>query len=247
MKLTSSISLATALVAAGLLGGCYTGDPYDHYHRGPYGHRGTYEDSDHQSHPLRGTVERVNRRDRTITVEPEGGGGREMVLSYDEDTVVENEGQSYRPEDLEHGDVIAADIEQTDDGFSVQQIQVLGDAGGDERGGRDGRYGQDDRDDRGMRERDDREGDGRHEASLSGTVRSTDPSRQTVEISTRSGRHDVVVVSYDDQTVVEFQGRNYAPENLDPGDAVEVELRDSGNGRMVADRIVVVRSVQATR
>ena len=56
----------------------------------------------------------------------------------------------------------------------------------------------------------------------------------------RSGRSDVIVVHYDAQTVVEFEGKRYTPDNLERGDEVEVEVRDS-NGRLMAEEILVVR------
>jgi hypothetical protein len=53
----------------------------------------------------------------------------------------------------------------------------------------------------------------------------------------------VVVVHYDSSTIVEFEGRRYQPENLERGDEVEVELRDSG-GRLLAEEILVVAENQ---
>jgi hypothetical protein len=49
-------------------------------------------------------------------------------------------------------------------------------------------------------------------------------------------------IYYDSQTVVEFQGRTYRPEDLERGD--EISVRGSNrDGRFVADRITVVRDV----
>lgn len=50
-------------------------------------------------------------------------------------------------------------------------------------------------------------------------------------------------VYYDSQTVVEFQGRTYRPEDLERGD--EILVRGSNrDGRFIADRITVVRNVR---
>jgi hypothetical protein len=54
------------------------------------------------------------------------------------------------------------------------------------------------------------------------------------------------MVHYDAQTVVEFQGRRYQPENLEQGDVVEVSVRDSG-GQLMAEQITVVRESQSGR
>jgi hypothetical protein len=49
-------------------------------------------------------------------------------------------------------------------------------------------------------------------------------------------------IYYDSQTVVEFQGRTYRPEDLERGD--EISVRGSNrDGRFVADRITVLRDV----
>lgn len=50
-------------------------------------------------------------------------------------------------------------------------------------------------------------------------------------------------IYYDSQTVVEFQGRRYRPEDLERGD--EIAVRGSNrDGRFIADRITVVRNVR---
>ena len=45
-------------------------------------------------------------------------------------------------------------------------------------------------------------------------------------------------------TVVEFEGRRYEPANLERGDAVEVQIRDSG-GQLLAERILVTGQDQS--
>ncbi len=49
-------------------------------------------------------------------------------------------------------------------------------------------------------------------------------------------------IYYDANTVVEFQNRQYRPEDLERGDEISVQGTNE-NGRFVADRITVLRDV----
>jgi hypothetical protein len=255
MKITRATSFLTALCVAALLTGCGstgvgdilgggrdTGSTTSDRSNDPYDDRyGTVGD-------LRGTVERVDTRDRVIVVNSEGntrynlrnGNGDEVVLYYDDRTTVEFQGQTYRPEDLERGDRIAADVQQSGSRLLAQQIDVLYDATGGT-SSNSGTYGTYD-DDIGTQ----------NDQEVRGIVRSIDTRDRTVEIEERSsfgsstGRGDIVTVYYDAGTTVEFEGRNYKPENLEQGDMVEVELRRVG-GRLMAQEILVVGDSRSTR
>jgi hypothetical protein len=221
MRRTLSISFLTALVtAAALLAGCGSSGIGDVL--------GGPRDPDRIAGDVRGTVESVDTRNRLIVVDSEasatylrGGEDDEVVLHYDDSTRVDYQGRTYRPEDLERGDRIVADVEQTSgDRLYAQDIQVLYDVSG----GTGGSLGDD----------------------LRGVVRYVDTRDRMLEIVPSSydsrfstGRSDVVVVYYDSQTVVEYQGRRYAPENLERGDEIEVDVRDSG-GQLIAEQIVVI-------
>jgi cold shock CspA family protein len=251
MKTLSSIILVPALAAA-LLTGCDASLGYRHVHYDP-----NAQPPDDNGGPvppdarpdtrsdtggrhvreIRGTVVRVDPRDQSILLSPADsdnrddrdgreapGRDRDLVLHYNDDTRVEYEGQAYGPENLEPGDQIDAVVERGSEGLVTEAIRVLSDV----RGGPEREDQREDRDD--------------HPATdLEGVVRSNDTSRHTVEIERagRGERSEVVVVHYDDDTQVEFQGRSYGPENLERGDAVEIELRDDSR-RPVAERIVVV-------
>lgn len=260
---------ATALLTAGcgssglggiLGGGSSNPGPYDNG-SSDNGRYGQSLDS------VRGTIERVNTTERYIVVDGEGtsyrndlrngGDGDELVLYYDERTVVEHQGRTYRPQDLENGDRIVADVEQSGNRLIVEEIEVLYDVTSGTTGGTTGGYGStggyDDRDDR---------DDGFRDSEVRGTVRAIDTRDRTLEIerSRASSNNfstgtsgdpgyrmgDVVEVHYDAQTVVEFQGRRYAVENLERGDLVEVEIRDQG-GRLHAEEILVLADSQAGR
>jgi hypothetical protein len=247
MRIIRSTSFLTALVAAVLLAGCGSSGVGDILGGGRDTSSNDRYDP-YQTNDVRGTVERVDTLDRFIVVDVEGtgyrsdlnnGGDDEVTLYYDDRTRVEFEGQTYRPQDLERGDRIQADVEQSGNRLFVQDIEVLYDATG---GTSNDRYSQDDRyrdDDLASQE-------------LRGTVRYLNTRDRTLEIQPSqsnfsTGRtDDIVVVHYDSGTTVEFEGRRYQPENLERGDVVEIELSKSG-GRLMAEEILVVGESSLSR
>ncbi len=235
MKKTLSISYLTMLVvAAAVLAGCGSSGIGDVL--------GGSRDSGRLTSDVRGTVDSVDTRNRLIVVDLEGstlnlrgGDDDEIVLYYDSGTTVDYQGQSYRPEDLERGDRIVADVDETGDRLFARDVRVLYDVSG------------------GIGDSGD-VGDNPGIDDLRGVVRYVDTRARTLEIepsrygsrygsSFDTGRNDVVMVRYDSQTVVEYQGQRYAPENLERGDEVEIEARDSG-GQLLAEQIVVVGESQ---
>lgn len=245
MKFFSPITLIPVVAAAALLAGCDSWVGYRHVHYDP-SNQPPADSGEHAPPPpsrgdargdadggrhvreVRGTVESVDPGEQAILIRPGDGGGsddRDLVIHYDENTRVEYDGRSFGPESLERGDQISAAVERGPEGLLAQGIQVLHDVRGD----------QGDQSERG-----DRGGDrGEPEAQeLRGVVRSNDSHKQTLEIES-AGSGKVIVVGYDDDTDVVFQGRHYGPENLEKGDAVEIEIREE-DGQPVADRILVV-------
>jgi hypothetical protein len=228
MTTTPASGIASCLLAALLVTGCGSigdilggsGDPY------PGG--GT------TAGDLRGTVERVDTGDRIIWVESEDDRynlrdqGDVVALYYDDRTVVEYQGRSYRPADLERGDRIAAEVDENGGRLYVDQIEVLSDISAGS-GTRDDRYA----------------------TSVRGVVREVDTADRTLTLEQAEYRQgfttgtggDVIVVSYDADTVVDYQGQRYAPGNLERGDLVEITVRDLG-GRLLAEEIEVVADVR---
>lgn len=235
MKMLRSTLFPLALVAAALLAGCGSTGMGDVLGGGRTTDRNdTY---DRLGSDVRGTIQRVSTRDRYIVVDEESGsrsnlrnGSQETYVYYDDRTTVDYQGKSFRPEDLEVGDRITAQTNRSGDRLIAENIQVLYDVSG---GGTDTYRGGTDtyRDDT-YRAND-----------LRGTVSYVDTRNRTLEVvpsrndSTYS-RSDRVLVHYDSGTIVEFEGRQYQPENLERGDAVEIQIRDSG-GQLLAQRVVV--------
>ncbi|HYU31950.1 MAG TPA: hypothetical protein VEW48_07290 [Thermoanaerobaculia bacterium] len=246
-----STSFLASLVAMTLLTGCGTmGGPY-----GPTDRNGTYDPYEQRLDNVRGTIERVDTRAQTIVVTPESGyrsnlrnGNEEVVLAYDSRTTVEFQGRTFRPEDLEPGDRILAEVTPSSRSYDrplVGEIQVLydvssgaGDNGGYNNGGyNNGGY------------------NNRYSTNLRGIVRYVDTNNRAIQVDTSSrgfsngqsgsGQSGVVTVYYDSGTTVEFQGRRYQPENLERGDEVEIDTRDASGGRLMADQITVVNDARS--
>ena len=260
MRITPTNSFLAALLATAVLTGCGSSGIGDVL-GGPSGSNGRYDPNNQGANDVQGTVRSVDTRSRLIYVDSEdsrynlrnGNDSRELVLYYDDRTTVEHDGRTYRPEDLERGDRIQADVAQSGDRLVAQQIEVVydvssGSGSNGTLGGRDGQY--------------DRDND--RVSDLRGTVRYLDTRNRTVELETSSrygsgfapdgsnsgrsttGQSNRVMVHYDAQTIVEFQGRRYQPENLEQGDVVEVSVRDSG-GQLLAEQITVVGENQSGR
>jgi hypothetical protein len=249
MRILRWTGLTIALAAAAVVTGCGV-EVYDSPGSpGRYHGRGRYED---RNGDVQGTVLRVSRRDHVIVLGAGNDGDRddrghrgEIVLFYDDDTTVEYEGRDYRPEDLERGDRIQATVDSRGDRRIAEDIQVIYDVSNGRGGAAPERPDRLDRPDP-----DDSSGQGEPRvADLRGTVRSVDASGRSLEIepaddesqdSDEGGPSSVVVVRFDARTTVQFQGRSYRPENLEKGDVVEIRLRPSRNGRLVADQILVI-------
>lgn len=253
MKSTPLTSAFSAICLATLLTGCGSSGIGDILGGGRDTGRQTDPYRDNVT-DVRGTVERVDTRNRMIVVDGESyrndlrnnGSGDEIVLYYDDRTTVEYQGQSFQPQDLEPGDRVEVNVAQSGDRLFAEQIAVLYDVTsgtGSSTGSSTSGTWDDDRDDLGTSE-------------VRGAVVAISTSNRTVDIERRStygsnnfstrstgsstGRlGEVVTVHYDSNTVVEYQGRRYSPENLERGDMVEVEVSRL-NGRLVAEEILVV-------
>lgn len=236
MKL-QRISFLAALVAALVLTGCGSSGIGDILGGGTSSGGGTRTSDPYNQNVdnVRGTIERVNTTEQYIVVDREettsnlrNGGDDEVVLYYDERTTVEHQGKTYKPADLEAGDRILADVNQSGNRLLAEEIQVLYDVTSNSS---DDQYGNDDR------------YNDTRTTELRGTVRYVDTRDQTLELEPSTGRTGTVVVHYDSSTTVEFEGRQYKPENLERGDRVEIEVREL-NGRMIAQEILVVGEAQ---
>lgn len=174
-----------------------------------------------------GTVQYVDTSRRTIEINRAGYSGVTTV-AYDVNTPVDYDGRTFRPADLERGDEIEIRLRNISGGQPVaERISVIRAAGATT---------------------------GTAARTLRGTVAYVDASRRTLELSQTSwisrfstggaGTIGTTVLSWDDNTRVEYQGQFYPPTNLERGDVVDVTVTQTGSTYR-ADRITVVRDVNA--
>ena len=188
---------------------------------------------------LRGRVDYVDTANRFVVLTNvsgygnmlSAGSGQTLRVYYDNQTPVEYQGRSYQPTDLERGDEIAVQFDQSGNNVVARSMTVLYDSrsagsnypGGNTGGNTGGNYP-----------------GGSYDTTVRGTVRYVDTSRRTIEID-RGGYGGVQTVEFDNSTYVTSDGRNYRLQDLRRGDEVDIRVRDIGNGRLIATDINVVR------
>ena len=168
------------------------------------------------------TVRWVDANNRTVELEPRAGGSA-VIVSYDSGTRVEYQGRSHRPEDLERGDEVRVRTRTSSGRIMADEIVVTRDTTGT--------------------------ATAPAASKLRGTVRSIDTAGRTIELEGVSWAQGfdtgadagTTVVTYDANTIVEYQGQRYGVSNLERGDLVDVEVSSGGN-RPLARRITVARS-----
>jgi hypothetical protein len=186
---------------------------------------------------VRGTVDRVDTRERIIVLRDAMTGTRSLrgtdtgtmvQLRYDDRTTVTFQGRSYRPEDLEPGDRIEARVDDSSRTMLATRIEVTHDVRtGTGTGTGTGTIGG-------------------SSTIVRGEVRAVDTRNRIIDLDRTDGaRRELVRIEYDSATTVDLRGRQYRPEALERGDSVDVRVRAIGN-RLIADEIVVVQSVSGT-
>lgn len=185
------------------------------------------------SNTIRGTVDSVDLNGRSILLTntngygsmlSSGGNGNTVRVYFDNQTSIEYQGRTYRPEDLERGDQIDVRVSQSGNRLIADAVNVVYNANNSTTSypGNSGTYN----------------------AGVTGTVTNVDTSRRTITVDTGYGR--TTVVDYDTYTPVSYGGRSYNVADLERGDQIDIRTRDLGNGRFVADSITVTRSIGDT-
>lgn len=220
-KLLAPLLAALALSACGSLGGILGGPGSN-----------TPSDSGQTNSTradLRGTVVDVDTAARRITLDADSSESRtnlrpqrgEHTVYYDERTVVEFGGETYRPESLERGDEVDVRFARQANRDLAERITVVRDV----RAG--GGVGYDD-----------------DPTVVRGTVGNVYDADRRIDVDSPYDDRRSTPVYYDDRTVVIFEGREHEPENLERGDEISVTGQRRDN-RFVADRITVERDVRA--
>jgi hypothetical protein len=218
----NTASLALTAVALLLLAAC--GSMNDVLGTGP--------SDGNSASAIRGTVDSVDLNSRSILLTNasgynsmlSGGNNGSVRVYFDDRTTVEYQGKAYRPENLERGDQVDVRVSESGNRLIAEEVTVTYDAGS----GTGSSY----------------PNGGGYTSVISGTIRSVDTSRRTIEVDRGNGIY--VVLDYDTRTTVSYNGTSYNPADLDRGDQVDIRVTDTGSGRMLAQRVDVVRSAGGT-
>lgn len=85
-------------------------------------------------------------------------------------------------------------------------------------------------------------GTGQQQGQVVAEVLALDAQRQLIQVRTQDGQSGSLL--YDQNTVVVYQQRQYQVSNLERGDVVAIQVRQTGQGSAYASRIDVQQSVQ---
>ena len=186
-----------------------------------------------RAYDIHGTVDSVDTNSQSIyltnvsgyntNLAGTGGYGNTVRVYYDNRTSLSYQGRTYRPEDLERGDQVTVHVDESGNRLMAQSMDVTYDARGGMASSSPG-YGT--------------YGNG---SVLSGTVRSIDTYRRTMTLD--PGYGSTVTVDWSSSTPVYFNGRTYAPGDLEVGDQVNVRVSNGGTSRVGAQDITVTRSI----
>lgn len=184
------------------------------------------------NYEIRGTVESVDTSSRTVFLTnvsgysnmlSNGGSSGSVRVHYDENTTVGFQGQTYRVADLERGDEVSVQVDESGNQLHAERMTVLRDVSGSSSSF---------------------PGSGVYDSTVRGTVRYVDTSRGTVEIDRGSG--SLMTVDFSSSTPVYWNNQTYRVSDLERGDEIEIRLTDSGSNRQTARDITVLRSVSSS-
>lgn len=175
---------------------------------------------------MRAIVQSVDTRNRVLTVERDSWSsqGQTYRVAYDTNTPVYWQGRTYGPQNLERGDVIDLDLRTQGNTMIANRIDVVQSASSNANAG--------------------------FRPDVRGTVQRVDTSARTLTIERptwmnnfNSTSGNTLTLRYDANTPVLYNGQTYTPANLERGDQIEIEVRDSGNV-LLAEEILVVSNVR---
>jgi hypothetical protein len=245
IMIRSKAVLGGTMLALLILAGCGStgGDIFG----GGYPSNGTY------SNDLRGTVDSVDVRNRSIVLtntngynsmlSGSGSGGDSVRVYFDDRTAVDYQGRSYRPEDLERGDQVDVRVTQSGNRLVADAMTVTYNANASNTNGNDpnsnGGYGNGTYNDSNI-------------YTVRGTVRSVDTNRGEItldqvgrtQFNRDSDGSGTMVVRFDRNARVDVQGNLSPVANLERGDVVEVQVESNGSNSYLARNITLIRDIR---
>ena len=203
------------------------------------------------AYQLRGTVDSVDTRGQSILLTNvtgyntnlNTGSSSTVRVYYDNRTTLNYQGQSYRPDQLERGDEVTVNVNQSGNQLIAETMDVTYNTRGGMASGSSypstypsstypssSQY-----------------------STIRGTIRNVDTRNQTIELDspswisgfrTNTTNSSRFVVRYDPNASVDYNGQMYPLTNLERGDVVDVQLQDLGSSNYIAQRVVLVRNVR---
>lgn len=192
-----------------------------------------------RTNEIRGTVSSVDNQSVLLTNVSGyqtmlSSSGNDVRVYYDDRTTVEWEGEAYHPTALERGDEVIVTVDESGNRLMAERMRVTHNVSA------------------GMTS----SSSSTMPTTIRGTVRYVDTNRRTIEVETNDNVYNrfnpgtaganVITVHYDQNVGVEFGGRMHPVGNLERGDVIEVQLRDTRSG-LVAERVFLVRDVRGMR
>jgi len=157
--------------------------------------------------------------------------GDSVRVYYDDNMTVGYQGQTYRVSDLERGDEVAVQVDESGNRLHAESMTVLRDVSSGST------Y----------------PGSSSQMSTIRGTVRYIDTARRTIELesatwasgfSTGANAGSRVILSYDSNTNVDVSGRLHPVSGLERGDVIEVQVSNPNASMPSAERIWLVRNVR---
>jgi len=223
----SIFAKAAALAAVLLLAGCATGYGGGYPGSGyPGGQPGGYG-----SQRLVGTVQEVDPYNgRLLIGDDRYGGSRPAEVRFDRNVLVVYRGQQVAVDGLERGDRVSIEVQSSGGRYWARRIEVVQNVRegyGNDRYGSDpysgGYYGG---------------------SNLEGAVDYIDAQRRMIVLTRGGYSGSRETVYYDGNTVVDYGGRMYRPEQLERGDVISIQGRRLNDG-WLAERIRVEVDVRS--
>ena len=196
---------------------------------------------------IRGTVDSVDLNSRSMwltnasgynTSLASGSSGNSVRVYFNDNTTVNFNGRSYRPQDLERGDEVTVHASQSGSQVVADSMDVTYNSRGTMTSSGSSTYPS--------------YPSSSSVATYRGTVRSVDTYNRTITLDsaswisgfrTTTGSGSLMTVSFPTNAQVDYNGQRYPVTNLERGDVVDVQVTNNGGSNWFAQNIVLVRDV----
>lgn len=207
---------------------------------------------------IHGTVDSVDTNSRSIYLTNVNGynslrdssGSNSVRVYYNNNTTISYQGRNYHPEDLERGDEVTVRVDQNGNQLIAESMDVTYNNRGGMASSSNGTYGTYPSNTNTYPNG--TYGNNNGYSTLRGTVSYVDTANRTLELTGTSWMSGFqgnntgsrVVVSYDPNGGVDWNGRSYPVTNLERGDVVDVQVANSNSSNnWFANRITLVRDI----